>query len=507
MTTENNEVLYETESLCPECLEIVPARLVRTGNGEVEIVKKCPEHGEFREVVWSDAEMFERAMKYEHKGPGIENPQTECSEGCPRSCGLCDRHLSTTALGIIDVTNRCNLNCPVCFANAEAKGYVYEPSLEQIEEMLDLLRSERPVKTPAVQFAGGEPLVRDDIHEIIAAADERGFHVQIATNGIEFARNPELAEDLHEAGLNVVYLQFDGLKPEIYEEVRGSRKVLELKKEAIKVLERVGLSTVLVPTLARGVNDDQIRPMLDFAREYEVIRGINVQPISFTGRTPKEERERMRITIPDFVKLVEEQTDGRIPADSFYPVPVAAKIAHLIGRLHGEPKPEFSAHPICGVATYLIEEDGWYRPITDYVDPDAFLDTLEKVAKKVGSLERTRDKAKATWIIAKNLRRIFKGITGKKRLARLVVDVVTKGTYDALSEYHWNAFLLGCMHFMDPYNFQVDRVRRCVIHYATPDGRIIPFCAYNTIHREEVERKFGVPLEEWKKQRRKERNE
>ncbi len=502
MTSENGEVLRETESLCPECLKVVPARLVRTEDDRVEIVKECPEHGEFREVVWSDAEMFERAFRYEHKGPGIENPQTRCDRGCPLSCGLCECHLSTTALGIIDVTNRCNLNCPVCFANAEAKGYVYEPSLEQIEEMLDLLRSERPVKTPAVQFAGGEPLVRDDIHEIISAAAERGFHVQIATNGIEFARDPDLAEDLNGAGLNVVYLQFDGLKPEIYERIRGSRKVLELKKEAIKNLERAGLSTVLVPTLARGVNDDQIRPMLDFAREYEVIRGINVQPISFTGRTPREERERMRITIPDFVRLVEEQTDGRVPADSFYPVPIAAKIAHLIGQLHGQPKPEFSAHPVCGVATYLIEEDGWYRPITDFVDPDAFLEMLEKVVEKVDSLERRRDQAKAAWIVAKHLRRVFKGITGKRRLARLVVDVITKGTYDALSEFHWNALLLGCMHFMDPYNFQTDRVRRCVIHYATPDGRIIPFCAYNTLHREEVERKFSVPLEEWKRRRR-----
>ncbi|WP_457619376.1 tetraether lipid synthase Tes [Methanopyrus sp.] len=496
-----SDTLYETESLCPECLRVVPARLVRTAEGSVEIVKKCPEHGEFREVVWSDAEFLERALEYEFEGPGVENPQTDSESGCPLDCGLCPYHESTTALGIIDVTNRCNLNCPVCFANAEAKGYVYEPSLEQIEDMLDLLRSERPVPTPAVQFAGGEPLVREDIVEIVAAADERGFHVQIATNGVEFARNPELAEDLHAAGLNVVYLQFDGLNPKIYEEIRGSRKILELKKEAIKALEREGVSTVLVPTLTRGVNDDQIRPMLDFAREFEVIRGINVQPISFTGRTPREERERMRITISDFVKLVEKQTDGRIPAESFYPVPIAAKIARLIGQLHGEWKPEFSAHPICGVATYLLDEGDWYRPVTDYIDPDAFIDALEEVAKRTETLDRKRDRAKAAWIATKHLRRVFKGFTGKRKLARLVLDVVTRGTYDALADFHWNALLLGCMHFMDPYNFQTDRVRRCVIHYATPDGRIIPFCAYNSVHREEIERKFGVPLEEWKERR------
>ncbi len=502
--TESETVLYETESLCPECLTVIPAKIVRTPDDRVEIVKECPEHGEFRDVVWSDYRFYKRAFGYEFQGPGIENPNTDVARGCPLDCGLCPQHESCTALGIIDVTNRCNMNCPVCFANAEAKGYVYEPTLEQIEDMLDRLRSEKPLPCRAVQFAGGEPLVREDIHEIIAMAAEKGFHVQIATNAIEFARNPDLVKDLHDAGLRVVYMQFDGLDREIYREIRGSAKVLDLKLEAIGALEKEGVSTVLVPTLAKGVNDDQIGPMLELAREYHVIRGINVQPISFTGRVPLEERRRMRITIPDFVKLVEEQTDGKVPADSFYPVPIAAKIARLINTLQGSNKPEFSAHPLCGVATYLIEENNGYVPITEFVDPDAFIEFLEQLVEKVGKIESRRDKLRAAKMlmkfITKNMKRLFKITIGKK-LAKLMVDVVTKGTYDAISEFHWNSLLLGCMHFMDPYNFQTDRVRRCVIHYATPDSRIIPFCAYNSIHRQEVEEKFSVPLEVWKKRR------
>jgi len=178
-------LLKKTSTLCPVCSQVIPAEITEEG-GKVWLERTCPDHGHFRHIYWSDAAMYRRFDAWETVGNGVENPQKVGSpETCPTNCGLCSHHHSGTLLANIDLTNRCNLNCDFCFVNAKACGYVYEPTFDQVVDMLRLLRSEKPVPAPAVQFSGGEPTMRDDLVEIIRKAKELGFNqVQIATNGV-----------------------------------------------------------------------------------------------------------------------------------------------------------------------------------------------------------------------------------------------------------------------------------------------------------------------------------
>ncbi|MCX6356496.1 MAG: radical SAM protein [Candidatus Aureabacteria bacterium] len=175
------------QSLCPECLKVIPADLFEE-NGKVMIQKTCPEHGECKDIYWGDAEMYLRNERWTYDtGYGLSNPNVTGEADCPNSCGLCGMHLNPTIMGNIDLTNRCNLSCPICFANANVTGYVYEPTLEQVARMLQLYRDERPVAGRIVQFSGGEPTLHPQFHEIIAMTRRMGFsHIQIATNGIIF---------------------------------------------------------------------------------------------------------------------------------------------------------------------------------------------------------------------------------------------------------------------------------------------------------------------------------
>jgi hypothetical protein len=174
----------QTKSLCPECKKVIDT-IVYEEDGKVLLEKACPEHGTFKDVYWSDAALYKKFARFQHDGTGVDNPMTERERGCPYDCGLCPEHKTTTVLSLIDVTNRCNQKCPVCFANAAAAGYVYEPSIEQIREMMQLLTREKPVRNWAIQFSGGEPTVRDDLPAIVRMARDLGFiQIQIATNGI-----------------------------------------------------------------------------------------------------------------------------------------------------------------------------------------------------------------------------------------------------------------------------------------------------------------------------------
>src|SRR4030043_309570 len=171
----------KTESLCPECLSIIPAT-IREENGKVVMEKACPKHGSFKDVVWSDVDMYLRAEKWAKDGVGVQNPLVTDATVCPRDCGLCNLHLSHTGLANVDLTNRCNLRCPICFANANQAGYVFEPDYDTVVKMLKTLRDQKPVPTPAVQFSGGEPTIYPGFIDIIRAGKEMGFaQVQAAT--------------------------------------------------------------------------------------------------------------------------------------------------------------------------------------------------------------------------------------------------------------------------------------------------------------------------------------
>ncbi|MDI9579014.1 MAG: radical SAM protein [Thermoproteota archaeon] len=479
-----------TKSLCPECLKVIDATIYED-DGKVFIKKTCSEHGFYQELYWSDYNEYVRAEKFRYEGDGLENPRTEKNLGCPYDCGICPEHKSHTSLAIIDITNRCNLKCPVCFANASAAGYVYEPSAEEVTAMLENLHNNKPVPATALQFSGGEPTIRNELFDFIRKAKEVGFkHVEVNTNGVRIAQDLEYARKLKEAGVSTIYLQFDGLTSDVYKFIRGL-DLLEMKMKAIENLRQAGYtSIVLVVTLVKGVNDHQLGDIIKFAaKNFDVIRCVNVQPVSLCGRLPQQEREKMRITITDFMRLVEEQTSGEIKTSDFYPVPVVVPVSKAVGALKDKRYVEFTTHPHCGMATFVFIEKGKMVPITRYGNIEKFVESLRQVYT-----DATKgDKSKAKIRLAGAVRHIKFSF-----LRKYVFKVLSKGDYSSLGDFARSALMISSMHFMDPYNFDVERVQRCGIHYAIPDGRIIPFCAMNSIHRSKVEKELGVPIKEWK---------
>ncbi len=507
MLKEQEEVKFETysTSVCPECLNKIPMRIYEE-NGVIYLEKTCPKHGKFEDVYWGDAELFKWFYSdwynAKYAGTGLENPHTKTVKGCPYDCGLCTQHKSHTILGIIDVTNRCNMACPVCFAYAGAVNYVYEPTYEEIVDMIKLLRGNKPWACNALQFSGGEPTIRNDLPQLIAEAKKAGItHVEVNTNGLRLAEDLDYFKKLLDAGLSTLYLQFDGLRDEIYKKTRARTDLVQIKQKVLENARKIGLdSIVLVVTLARGVNDKDLGDIVGYAVEnHDVVRCVNIQPISMAGRARKDEMRKMRITVPDTIKLIEEQTNGKITRNDWrpvnWPVPVSKGMEIVKNRAY----PEFTMHPMCGAATFVVvEEDGSHKPITQYVDVDRFAEIFWNIYYSGVKGKRTMAKMRMLELLPMVKSPLVRG---------LLKDVITKGSYEALGRLMRRVVMVGIMHFMDVWNLDLDRVQRCVIHYATPDGKIRPFCTYNSLHRNNVEKQFATSVKEWTEKMGKKLNE
>jgi 7,8-dihydro-6-hydroxymethylpterin dimethyltransferase len=495
------------ESICPECGKVIQARMFAEG-GKVFMEKTCDEHGYVKDVYWSDVDLYLKAERWEFgDGVGLLNPNT-INEQCPTDCGICDRHASHTALGNIDLTNRCNLTCPICFANANVTGRVYEPTKEQVMEMLQLYRREQPVAGRLVQFSGGEPTVHPDFLEILRGARNIGFsHIQVASNGIKFA-DVDFTKRAAEAGLHTIYLQFDGLSDDVYVKTRG-RKLLDIKMKAVEAVRKAGIKIVYVPTIAGGINEDQIGKILQFALDnIDVSSGISYQPVAITGRISREERERLRFTLPDLARCLEEQT-GIIRKDDWYPLSFVSPISKMISAVRGAETVHISCHPHCSLGTYLFIEHSTRRPIpiTRFVNVEGMFEELNRQAAKTSASRFKRfAQMNAFYQVQKhyNAEQAPDGLGFVKFLQTLdgfFDKEAGRGSKDGT--YTNKTLLVAGMHFMDGYNYELERVRRCVIHYSTPAGRIIPFCAYNggPAHRTAIEGQFSVPIDEYRRRR------
>jgi hypothetical protein len=484
-------------SICPECHVTIPMRIYEE-NGVIYLEKTCPEHGRFEDVYWGDAELFrwfyDNWYNEKYVGSGLENPHSQTIKGCPFDCGVCPEHKTPTILGIIDVTNRCNMACPVCFAYAGASNYVYEPSFEQIAEMFKVLRGNRPWACNALQFSGGEPTIRNDLPDLIKEAKKAGMsHIEVNTNGLRIAEDIDYFKKLFEAGLSTLYLQFDGLREDIYKQTRARTNLIPIKQKVIENARKIGLdSIVLVVTLAKGVNDKDLGAIIDYAvKNHDVVRCINIQPVSMAGRLQKDDMRKLRITIPDTINEIEAQTNGAVGRFDWRPVNWPTPVSKGMGIIRDKVYPEFTIHPMCGAATFLVvEKDGSFKPIMHYVDVDKFADVFWSVYYSGVKGKKTIAKMKMLKLLPMAKHSIVRGLIG---------DVVRKGSYEALGDFMRRIVMIGIMHFQDVWNMDLDRVQKCAIHYATPDGKVRCFCTYNSLHRPNVEKQFAVPVSEWTK--------
>jgi hypothetical protein len=505
------ELPRTVETLCPECAcNIVGRYYVK--NGRVMIEKTCPAHGYFQDCINSDVGVYLRASYWTfEETPGVTNPGITRAADCPSDCGLCNQHQSTAVLANIDLTNRCNLTCPVCFANANCAGYVYEPTFEQVEQQLMRLLDCRPIPCTNIQFSGGEPTLHPRFHDIMRRAGQLGMtNIQVATNGIKFA-DPEFARRAAEAGLHSLYLQFDGLDDRLYK-FAGGEALLEKKLLAVDNCRKEGMKVCLVPTIINGENNEEVPKIFDFAVENaDVISAISYQPVCFTGRINRRELQQKRYTLGHLAHALADHTGAELERD-FFPLSFMAPLSNLLSAVEDKPKITCTCHSDCAFGTYFLVAPAQYpgQPARDRVVPmprafdiTGLFTEMNELAKKLAPKKRLSrlDTARIYWMVRKHFQpqAAPPGLT-PKRFIQAIQGCVSKAegrTHQAQTE-NYRTLMCAGMHFQDRYNYDVERVKRCVIHYSTPDG-LYPFCTYNggPTYRPYVEAMWSSSNQQW----------
>lgn len=448
-------IFYElTNSLCSTCLGKVEGKVVFQ-SGSVFMLKRCPAHGPERVLLSNDSEFYQLQRQFLKPGQLPLKFSTATEFGCPYDCGLCPDHEQHSCLTIVEVTDQCNLTCPVCYADSSPHRQTHR-SLEHVERMLDRV-CESEGEPDVVQISGGEPTIHPQFFEILDAAKRRPIkHLMLNTNGLKLASDPSFAERLatYAPGFEV-YLQFDSLREEPYVELRGAR-LLAQKLKALDRLNGLNLSTTLVVTLRRGLNDDEIGAILEFALEQPAVRGITFQPVQHAGRTEGFDPAEHRLTLGEVRQRLLQQTDVFAPGDVL-PVP---------------------CHPDCLAMAYAMKLDGAVVPLTGAIGTDVLLkqsgntisyEKVEPVKKRLFELFSTNHSPESSTLSLNQL------------LCCLPrVEVPKSFSYQ-------NVFRVIIMQFMDAHSFDVRSVKRSCVHIMHPDGRIIPFDTFNLFYRDQRE--------------------
>ncbi len=447
---EAGEIISLTQSVCPICLKQIPAERVKE-NDCVFLRKTCEEHGGFKTVIWRgepDYQSWEQRKRPVHPKVCL----TEIEKGCPFDCGLCPNHRQQICCALLEVTQRCNLGCPVCFAGAGERNTngvgTKDPTVEELIAQLKLVRD--ATGTCNIQLSGGEPTVRDDLPDIIRAARSLGYtFFQLNTNGIRLGEDPGFVQELKDAGLSWVFLQFDGTRDEIYQHLRG-RNLLKAKEKAIESCDRQQLGVVLVPTLVPGVNTDNIGDIVRYAlKGMPFIRGVHFQPISYFGRYPVPPRDKDRFTLPEVLRALEEQTDGLVKVEDFAPSECESSVCSF----HGD---------------FIFMEDGKLTPSSKKHNPCC----CSREDDPAESVLKNRSFVRERW--------------------QLPDSTTCCGSQDSLIELDsWDTVLdrirnyrlsITCMAFQDVENLDLERLQYCCVSIIDK-GRTIPFCAYNLTSR------------------------
>ena len=456
-------VFKQTTSTCPTCVDLVTADVV-IRDGRVYFVKDCPRCGPSEALVSEDADYYVRAYGYARAGTEPLEFVQPASRGCPQDCGHCSDHEQHSCLPIIEVTDHCNLECPICIVDNQYSKHI---SVDDFDRVIDNLIA-REGQLESVAISGGEPTSHPEILELVRRASRPEIgRVVVITNGLRLGRDRELAVALKELGA-YVGLQLDGFDAETHAAIRG-RDLTEEKAAALAVLAELEIPTQMIFVATRGINDHQIGKAVELFLENDHILSLNFQPVAYTGhgggRFAHDPMDRL--TIPGVIARIEEQTGGLLKRSDFSPLPCS--------------------HPQCVSLTYLLKlDDGTYLPFSRFVD---FLTN--------GSLLRSSATLPASPEVHEALHEIIHDVfaredeieRGPEILAALrrSLDAMFPdrpvSPKEAIRIGEGQAKSIFLHHYMDAHDFDLERLRKCCHHYAQVDGRVMPACGFNLFHR------------------------
>lgn len=459
------EQIDTVKSLCPECLRKIEG-IKYVENGKVYIRKECEEHGKFTILISRDVEHYKKMEGcYEAERAKPKTFLNDAEKGCPFDCGLCPSHKQDTCIAVLEVTSRCDMGCTFCFANSTSSGN--DPDMATIKKMFETVKQCSNDPT-CVQISGGEPTLRNDLPEIIKLGRDMGIsHIELNTNGNRLADDPSFLNEIVDAGIDAIYLGFDGISDGIYNK-RHKKMNFSKKAQVIDRCEKVGIGVVLVPLVSRDYNLHEVGKIIDFASsKVPTVRGVHFQPAFFSGRYPSEEG---RITIFDLLEEVEDQMEGKLKITNF--------------------TPSLMPHAHCGATCLVVvDEYGNFIPLTNI---------------SLGAVESTSDIARKT---KNSIMGRWKGMDESSSCCSKEVEVksscctqkleikssccsrsdqesklnsdFSNGWADFIELSKENYLTISAMGFQDAWTYEQDRVENCCIHVVTENGKFIPFCNYN----------------------------
>ncbi|ABF41135.1 Fe-S protein, radical SAM family [Candidatus Koribacter versatilis Ellin345] len=449
-------------SICARCYRKIDAKIVFLDDS-VYLLKRCPVHGNEKVLIADDVDYYRRCREVFIKPPEMPAVyNTPVKWGCPYDCGLCSDHEQHSCLSLIEICDHCNLSCPICYAESGPSRQSYR-SLAQIEKMLDaVVRNE--LHPDVVQISGGEPTIHPQFFEVLDLAKARPIrHLMVNTNGIRIAQDEAFAERLATYMPDFeLYLQFDSFEREPLMILRGA-DLRSIRQKAVERLNALGISTTLVVTLQKGLNDHEIGKTIDWALEQPCIRGVTFQPVQDAGRTEGFDPARDRLTLTEVRRKILEQTKVFRPEDVI-PVP---------------------CHPDSLAMAYALKLDGRVTPLTGMIDPQVLINGGRNTI-----LYEQEDQVKD------HIFRLFSTNHSPQSGANTLRDLLCCLPHiNAPSGLGYqNVFRVLIMQFIDAHAFDVRSVKKSCVHIVHPDGRLIPFDTYNMFYRDSLEQTRLAPL-------------
>lgn len=440
-----------TLSLCPECLKRIDAKIVFEDNN-VYMLKRCPEHGNSKVLIADDIEYYKNIRNYNKPSETPYKFNTKTHYGCPYDCGLCPDHEQHSCLTIIEITDRCNLTCPTCYAGSSPTNGRHR-TFEEVKKMLDTI-VENEKEPDVVQISGGEPTLHPNFFEILDYAKTLPIkHIMLNTNGIEIAKDFEFAHRLKGYAPDFeIYLQFDSFKPEALNSLRGAN-LKKIREKAIENLNKLNLSTTLVVTLQKGLNDDEMGDIIEYALKQKCVRGVTFQPTQIAGRLDNFNHETDRITLTEVRRKIIEQSN-LFTADDLIPVP---------------------CNPDALVMGYVLKLAENNIPLTRYINPADLLDN----SKNTIVYEQDED-------LQNKMIEIFStGISTDNATSKLNSLLCCLPFVEAPNLGYDNLFRIIIMQFIDAHNFDVRAIKKSCVHIVNKDYKIIPFETMNLFYRDE----------------------